>query len=199
MTATTLAPPPAPREQAAPASLPHGHGDAELAELDVRPFGGPAPEHRHVQDFVYLTDVENECEHGAVPMDALRGRATCGCHSVTPRPATPAPAREDVQTVREAIEQDRPKPPAPPLLDVLQTPKPRTQVRRKETTMNATTPGTRLPASLALPKTPTPVHRCDQEQFGELPPFLAGMVAEIDAEIARLTTARKRIVEATRG
>jgi hypothetical protein len=173
--ATTLAEPPAHTGQAAPASLPHGHIETPISELDVRPLGGFAPEptHRALEDFVFLTDVENECEHGAVPLDAIKGRASCDCHAAYVRRRKPTP----------------------PLLEVLK-PRPRaeTPVKRKEPVLHTTPPA----PDPAYPKTPTPVQPCDRPDLDELPEFLAGMVREIDSEIARLTAARATILEAAR-
>lgn len=179
MTATTLVEPPALTGQAAPASLPHGYEETPISELDVRPLGGfaPEPEHRALEDFIFLTDVENECAHRYVPMDAIRGHADCDCHA--------------------AYLRQRPTKPTPQLLEVLKPrPKAEIPVERKEPAVNTTS--TRPPAATPdeYPKTPTPVQACDKPDLDELPDFLAGMVQEIDSEIARLTAARTAIVEA---
>lgn len=179
MNATTLAEPPAHTGQAAPASLPHGHEESPFSELDARPLGGPQgePEHRALEDFIFLSDVENECRHGAVPMDALKGRADCDCHA--------------------AYVRRRPAKPTPQLLEVLKPPsKAATPVERKEPVVNTTSTRPPAPQPPVLPNTPTPVQACDKPDLDELPPFLAGMVQEIDSEIARLTAARAAIVEA---
>lgn len=187
MNATTLAEPPALTGQAAPASLPHGHTETPFSEIDVRPLGGFAaedrPEARAIEDFIFLSDVENECAHGAVPMDAIRGKADCDCHA--------------------GYVRQRPTKPTPQLLEVLKPrPKAETPVERKEPVVNTTStrpPARPAPQPAVLPQTPTPVQACDRPDLDELPDFLAGMLGEIDREIARLTAARAAIVEAAHG
>lgn len=187
MTATTLAPSPPAQDEQAAGGDPYAAGpDAHMAEIAPRPLGGHSVDHPRVENFIWWHDVEHECEHGYVPAEVFRKEgARCSCHDKHLSPREPEQAKE---------------PTTPDLLEVLKPdPKRPTPVPTKEEPVTTTTPPPAAPGRPADLEAPIPVQPCDGPDLAELPPFLAGLVREIDDEVARLTAARDRLVEAARG